>query len=127
MSGGPVVPGAGILRWMKLNIAVLVFLSTTVTAIGSALVAGVFRVASVQNDMAGLHQTDTDLRLSLTDMHHDMVSVDQRLNAGASSVVMVQHACDERAAGLDKRIAVLESQIQFFAVRLSSPASGKSR
>jgi septal ring factor EnvC (AmiA/AmiB activator) len=117
----------GLLRWMKLNLAVIAFVSTTLTAIGSALVAGVMRTSEVMHEIDALEDGQRDAKSRLSQLHTDMVDVDRRLNNGASSVTDTQRQCEMRSAALEQRIAVLEAQLQFFAGRLPPVQVGPER
>jgi hypothetical protein len=118
----PSIEAGGLLQWMKLNLAVITFVFGTLTALGSALFTGVLRVSEVTHDIADLNRANTETKLSIAGLHNDMVSVDQRLNAGVAGTTAVQRECETHEALLAQRIAVLEAQMQFLAARSVTPA-----
>lgn len=89
----------GLLKWLRINVAVaglgIAVVSGATGAIG-AVVTGLVRSSAI------LRQIDED-HAAIEGLHRDMISVDGRLN------------------GLDRRIAVLEAQIQFLSTRVPTP------
>jgi hypothetical protein len=125
-----------VLRWLQVNVALMVFVVSICTGITTMVISGATHVSDVAHELSSLTAAQADDKVALTQEHADMVDVDKRINAlnagltqaaNAASVALAQSAreCDQHTADLAGRVAVLEAQIKFLADRLPPPQIGR--
>lgn len=124
--GGP-PPPANLVGWLKLNLAMTMFVVSLASGIGGALVTATWRIAMAGRTLEDLSRLITQQGEQLAGLHRDMVDVDRRFNDDAGRLNETRRQRDAEVAAMKEQIAVLKAQMVFFGDRVGTPKQIGSR
>jgi hypothetical protein len=110
-------PRATVIGWLKLNLALTMFVISIVSAIGGALTTATWQIADTTHAIADANTNMTRVAKESADLRIDLTDLDRRLTIETINVLDMRRTRDMEVAALSGRVAVLEAQVHFFADR----------
>jgi hypothetical protein len=110
-------PRSTLVGWLKLNLALTMFVISMVSGIGGALVSATWHIVDAGHDIVDVTRANARTADDVTKLRVEADDITKRLSDDATHLYELRRQRDMELAALAGRVAVLEAQMAFFADR----------